>query len=320
VPTWTVSDTEAGTRLDRFLAAPDRIGSRGRVVEAIDRGRVFLNGREATVRDGGTALCAGDTVRHWEDRPGSASRRSGTRTGDVRIVYEDAALLVADKPAGLLTVPLGRRRDATSVFEQLAAHFDPTGRRTPFVVHRIDRDTSGLVVFAKTPQAQLALKDQFERREPERVYLAIVSGVPSPARGTWRDRLVWDDEAVKQTVAVRAREAISHYRVVEALKGTALIEVRLETGKRNQIRVQASLHGHPLVGEKQYAGEEGAGARGQRGIEFPRQALHAHRLGFRHPVDGRALSFEAPPPADFMALLKRVSRPPAARPRLGRLR
>jgi 23S rRNA pseudouridine1911/1915/1917 synthase len=171
----------------------------------------------------------------------------------------------------------------------------------PFVVHRIDRDTSGIVVFAKTAAAQQAIKDQFARREPERVYWAVVHGSPHPARGRWRDRLAWDDEALKQTVTgesdPKGVEAISDYHVLETFDGASLVEVRLHTGKRNQIRIQAAQRGHALIGERQYA---------TSAKPFPRQALHAHRLSFAHPIDGRQLTFEAPLPDDLTKLLRRL--------------
>jgi len=206
----------------------------------------------------------------------------------------------------MLAVPLERKIEAPSVFEQLVHHFRSHGKRKPLVVHRIDRDTSGLVVFAKHARAQQTLKDQFRRREPERVYLAVVYGTPSPASGTWRDHLVWDDKALIQKEThpndPRASDAISEYRVLETFQGASLIEVRLTTGRRNQIRIQARLRGHTLVGEKRYT----YGPDEIRSIPFGRQALHAFRLSFLHPADGRRLTFEAAPPADFTALVERL--------------
>ena len=205
----------------------------------------------------------------------------------------------------MLSVPLPRREDAPSVYDHLERYLRPQ-RRRPFVVHRIDRDTSGLVVFAKDPRTQQALKKQFIRRDPERVYLALVYGHPEPQRGTWRDHLVWDRKALIQKRTYprdpQGTEAICHYRVVDAFRDTSLIEVRLETGKRNQIRLQARLRGHTLVGERRYV----SGPDAVRPIDFPRQALHAQRLAFSHPVDGRELRFEAPLPADFDDLLLRL--------------
>ena len=307
---WIVTESDAGERLDKFLAAADRAGSRARAVDALDRRKVFLNDRELTRADAGVRVAAGDVVRLWIDRPGSSRRRAtlGERR-DLPIVYEDDRLVVLDKPAGLLAVPLPRdRRDnARSVFEDLKEYL-ARRRRRPFVVHRIDRDTSGLVLFAKTAADQDALKAQFKRREPERVYLAIVYGHPSPPAGTWRDTLVWDDKALIQKETSprdpRGKPAICRYRLVETLAGASLLEVSLVTGRRNQIRIQARLRGHTLVGEQRYI----YGPDDLRPIRFPRQALHAHRLGFRHPADGRALRFEAPPPADFAALLERLRR------------
>jgi 23S rRNA pseudouridine1911/1915/1917 synthase len=306
---WLVDGRDVGVRLDKFLAAPDRLGSRGRAVSALGRGKVIVNGADTSMQDAGRRLVEGDLVRVWIDRPGSAAPRLlSLGSDDLPIVYEDASLLVLNKPAGLLAVPLDRRRDAASVYDRIRDRLRSHARRTPFVVHRIDRDTSGLVVFARTASAQAALKAQFRRREPERVYCAVVHGRPDPQSGTWRDHLSWDRAASIQKAARAkdpgAKEAISHYRVVETFPAASLLEVRLETGKQNQIRIQACLHGHPLVGERRYVldGEQPGG------IAFPRQALHAQRLGFRHPVDGRALAFEAPLPGDLRALLRRLRR------------
>ena len=304
---WTAGSEDAGVRLDKFLAAGDRLGSRARVLAALDRGKIFLNGAEAAAADRATLLGIGDVVRAWMDRPGSARRRTA-RTGALDIVYEDDALLVLNKPAGLLVVPLERRGAAPSVYDLVEDHLRPRGKRRPLIVHRIDRDTSGLVVFAKIALAQERLKEQFKRHEAERVYRAIVYGRPRPPVGAWRDQLVWDRRALiqKETHArdPRGKEAISEYRVLEAFRDASLIEVRLVTGKRNQIRIQARLRGHTLVGERRYV----YGPELLRPVAFGRQALHAYRLGFRHPMDERALQFEAPLPADLVELLARLRR------------
>jgi 23S rRNA pseudouridine1911/1915/1917 synthase len=205
-------------------------------------------------------------------------------------------------------LPLQRRYDAPSVFEDLKIYLWQRGHRRPFVVHRIDRDTSGLVLFAKSELAQETLKEQFKRRQPQRVYLAVVYGHPSPAAGTWRDHLVWDLKALIQKEThprdPHGKEAISHYTVIEPLAGASLIEVTLVTGKRNQIRIQARLRGHTLVGEQRYI----YGPEALRPIPFPRQALHAGRLSFVHPRDGRELRFEAPLPEDLVALVASLRR------------
>ena len=257
------------------------------------------------MREAGTRLASGDTVRIWRDRPGSSRRKAGFEASGLHILYEDETLLVVNKPAGLLAVPLGRG-PSQSAYSALIGHLGTRGRRTPFVVHRIDRDTSGIVVFAKTASAQQAIKDQFARREPERVYRAVVHGTPRPARGRWRDRLAWDAKALRQTVAdardPKGVEAISDYQVLETYGDASLIEVRLSTGKRNQIRIQAAVRGHALVGERQYAD----GRSKTKGPAHSRQALHAYRLSFAHPIDGRLLKFEAPLPDDLNDLLRRL--------------
>ena len=205
-------------------------------------------------------------------------------------------------------MPLERRGDARSVFEDLKAYLRARRKGRPFVVHRIDRDTSGLVVFAKNAAAHGDLKNQFNRHGPERVYQAVVYGHPEPASGTWRDRLVWDSSALIQKEThpkdPRGKDALCRYRVVEALRGAALIEVSLVTGRRNQIRIQARLRGHTLVGERRYV----FGPDTLRTIAFPRQALHAARLVFRHPRDGREMRFEAPMPGDMKELVARLAR------------
>lgn len=306
---WTAGADASAIRLDKFLAARERLGSRARAVTAIARGKVFVNGVEAGADAAGTRLHAGDVVRVWMDRPGTAKRRPAIGPSrDLRIIYEDDALLVLNKPAGLLVVPLERRSDAPSVYEEIKDHLRTRGQRRPFVVHRIDRDTSGLVVFAKRADAQARLKEQFKRHEPERVYRAVVYGHPHPPAGTWRDHLVWDQDALIQKETSprdpRGKEAASEYRVIESFRDASLIEVRLVTGKRNQIRLQARLRGHMLVGERRYV----FGPDHLRSINFPRQALHAYRLSFRHPFDGRVMEFEAPMPADMADLIARLGR------------
>ena len=306
-PRWIAGPDDAGLRLDKYLAAAGRLGSRAKAASALARGKIFVNDREASSGDAAARLAAGDVVEAWMDRPGTAQRR--TSIGDARdlpIVYEDDALIVLNKPAGVLAVPLERREGARSVFEDLKDYLKARRKPRPFVVHRIDRDTSGLVVFAKHAAAQAKLKDQFKRRRAERVYYAVVYGHPAPASGTWRDRVVWDDKALIQKEThphdPRGKDAIARYRVVERLARAALIEVTLVTGRRNQIRVQARLRGHTLVGEQRYT----YGPEALRPIAFPRQALHAFRLTFAHPDDDRELRFEAPLPDDMRDLIARL--------------
>jgi 23S rRNA pseudouridine1911/1915/1917 synthase len=303
---WTVSAEDAGVRLDKFLAAAHRLGSRRRASMALDRAKVFVNDVEAAADAAARKLVSGDRVRVWMDRPGSSRSRVPVRSGDLHILYEDESLIVLDKPAGLLAVPLERKANADSVVDQLVAHFRPKGKRKPLVVHRIDRDTSGLVVFAKTTAAQHALREQFKRRAVERVYRAVVYGHPQPPDGVWRDRLVWDQKALIQKEThprdPHGKDAVCRYKTLETFAATALLEIRLETGKRNQIRLQARLRGHTLVGERRYI----YGPDVLRPIDFPRQALHAYKLEFLHPASGAPLRFEAAIPPDLAALIARL--------------
>jgi 23S rRNA pseudouridine1911/1915/1917 synthase len=312
VPFFTVGADEAGVRLDKFLAGADRLGSRSRAAAAIERGKIFVNDEEATTADAARRLSTRDRVRVWMDRPGSSKRRPALhRTADLDILYEDTDLIAVNKPPGLLSVPLERKADAESMFDRIDQHLRSHRTRRPFTVHRIDRDTSGVVLFAKHAAAQAVLKQQFLRHEPERVYQAIVYGHPTPPSGTWVDTLVWDQRSLIQKEThrrdPRGRDAISEYRVVERYSNTSFIEVRLVTGKRNQIRIQARLRGHTLVGEQRYV----FGPADLRPIDFARQALHAGRLTVKHPATERTLTFEAPLPEDLKELIAalRAERP-----------
>jgi 23S rRNA pseudouridine1911/1915/1917 synthase len=299
---WVVDADEADVRLDKFIAASGRLDSRSRAADALAKGKVFVNDAEVALTNASQPLSTGDCVRVWIDRPGSAVRRGPRRGGDINIVYEDTTIIVVDKPAGL-TVPLARRDAAPSALSLLTVALTRRGAHPPLIVHRIDRDTSGLVLFARTPSAQAKLKEQFRQREPERVYWAIVYGRPVPVEGTWRNHLTWNGAALRQEETdegdPRAAEAVSHYRAVERLSGATLLEVRLVTGKRNQIRIQAALHGHPLVGEQQYLDASAT----RRPIPFERQALHACRLNIAHPVTGQFICLESQLPADLTGLL-----------------
>ena len=216
----------------------------------------------------------------------------------------------------MLTVPLddagptpASADDGASVLDLLKHRYRSHGGREPFVVHRIDRDTSGAVLFALNARARGALTKQFAERTPARIYHALVDGHPHPSMGTWHDRLVWDEDACRQRAARPgdrdAVDALSDYQVVEGYASTSLVEVRLTTGRQGQIRVQAQLRGHPLVGDRRYGGR---GPASRDPIAFDRQALHAHRLSFVHPIDRRQIDVTAPPPADFAALLDRLRR------------
>jgi 23S rRNA pseudouridine1911/1915/1917 synthase len=245
------------------------------------RGRVELNGR--VVRDGRAPVEPGDRL---------ILRASGEVAfpGVLRLVYEDADILVIDKPPGLLTIGTDRERTRTAyrlLRDYLAAARPP---RRLFVVHRLDRDTSGLLVFAKTPAAKRALQAQFERRTAERVYAALVEGQVRRDAGTLESRLR-QDRSLRVRSGRSGRVAITRYRVVERRRGTTLLELMLGTGRRHQLRVQLAELGHPIVGDR---------AHGSRTDRFGRLALHARRLGFAHPANGRPLVFESAAPAAWV--------------------
>ncbi len=298
-------------RLDAWLARQPEIGSRGRASAAIERGKVFLNAEAQDFEDAGARLAPGDEVGYWEDRPGSArtpSRDVVSARAGLHVVHEDEAVIAVDKLPGWLVEPLpGEEMSEVTLLDLLRDRLRGAKRR-PFVVHRIDRDTSGLVLFALTPAARDDLKRQFERRTPERIYVAVVHGRVAPPAGTWRDLLAWDKQRLIQRRAhareERAREAVARYRVLEQHPAGAVVEVSLITGKRNQIRVQAGLRGHPLVGERLYA--FGQAPPLNRELSFGRQALHAASLGFRHPAAGRPIRLDAPLPDDMRELIERL--------------
>jgi 23S rRNA pseudouridine1911/1915/1917 synthase len=306
---WVVAADAAGVRLDLWLARHAGAGSRSRAAAWLERGKVFLDGQAAGPAEASRRLTAGQRVGVWLDRPGSAraaDRDAEQRRHLLRVVAEDAAFLIADKPPGLIVEPLpGRSGEEVTLLDLVRHHLRHETRPALHVVHRIDRDTSGLVLFARTVEARDALKAQFERRTPLRVYQALLEGTVTPARGTWNDQLAWDASRLRQRKAhatdARGKEAVAEYAVLEQFEAAALVKVSLVTGKRNQIRVQAGLRGHPVLGERQYRFGAPAPPPALPGME--RQALHAWRLGFLHPVAGRQVTFTADLPDDFRRVL-----------------
>jgi 23S rRNA pseudouridine1911/1915/1917 synthase len=311
---WIIESADAGMRLDRWLAVRTDAGSRRRAAEWIVRGKVYWNGRPAEAAQAAHKVSVGEHVGVWMDRPGSSTpvdRSVLDARHLLSVLHEDESIVVVDKPAGLLVEPLpGRHGEEPTLVNLLVDRDRHAPRARSFVVHRIDRDTSGLVLFARTPAARDALKSQFRQRTPERIYLAVVLGRPTPATGSWRDRLAWDSSSLRQRRAhgqdSRASDAEARYQVTEPFAGAALIEVQLVTGKRNQIRVQAAMRGHPLLGERQY--RFGAPPEPPTLPHIDRQALHAWKLGVIHPTAGRRMTYESPVPADFAALLAALRR------------
>jgi 23S rRNA pseudouridine1911/1915/1917 synthase len=306
---WVIAADAAGMRLDLWLVRHAGAGSRSRAAAWLERGKVFLDGHGAGPGDAARRLTPGLRVGVWMDRPGSAraaDRAAHDERHRLRIAAEDGAFIVVDKPAGMIVEPLpARGGEEVTLLDLVRYHLRHEPRAALHVVHRIDRDTSGLVLFARSAEARDALKDQFEQRTPVRVYQAVVEGVVSPSRGTWKDQLAWDASRLRQRQAhatdSRGKEAVAEYEVLEQFGQAALLKVSLVTGKRNQIRVQAGLRGHPLLGERQYRFGSPGPAPGLPRID--RQALHAWRLGFRHPSTGQHVTVTAGLPEDFTRLL-----------------
>ncbi len=324
--TLLVTAAEAGSRLDKALAMLAGEISRARLQQVIREGGVRLNGVVAS--DPSRKVAEGDmlAVVMPEAKP-------ATPVGQeipLDVVYEDDALIVIDKPAGLVVHPAGGHEDGTLV-NALIAHCGASlsgigGVRRPGIVHRLDKDTSGLLVVAKTDRAHQGLAKQFAdhgRTGPlERAYLALVWGAPRRPHGTIDAPLERSNRNREKMAVVsegRGREAITHISVLERypplLKGreeqealASLIQCQLETGRTHQIRVHLSHIGHPLLGDRLYgsgfatkAGRLTAGARAAL-TALGRQALHAAVLGFAHPISGEELHFESQPPADFANL------------------
>jgi len=218
-----------------------------------------------------------------------------------RVVHEDDDLIVVDKDAGVLTVPTAAAV-GDSLEEMLLASYKKRGHKKPalYVVHRIDRFTSGLVVFARTHPAAMELRRQFKERTPERIYLAVAEGRVEPDRGRLTHSLGENPKSLKIHVVAKESEgrlASMRYRVLERFPHATLLEVALETGRRNQIRVQLAAERHPLVGDFSY---------GHPSLLIPRVALHAHRLAFDAPRGRKLLQFESPVPQDFKRLLTKL--------------
>jgi 23S rRNA pseudouridine1911/1915/1917 synthase len=272
-----------GECLARLLA-----GSSGRTrKQMLAGGRILVNG--TITRNPNAALVAGDVVAVGPKTP-----RAVLPPG-LALVYEDDDVLTVDKPAGLLTIATERERTRT-VYAHLTTH--ARARQPPariFVVHRLDREASGLLVFATSPGAKGALQAQFAAHTVERTYLAVVEGRPARPDGTIAGRLLDDGPGpVRQTIRPgQGRAAVTRWRVLRAGAHHSLLEVRLETGRRNQIRVHLAGIGHPLAGDAAYGG---------RTDPLGRLALHAHVLGFDHPRTGARLRFVSPAPAAFAKL------------------
>ena len=293
-----VPEEARGTRLDRFLALLPEIGSRAVAERLVEEGGVLVDGR---ARPKSHRLAGGEELELEPPAP----RPSGliAEAIDLAVPYEDEHLLVVDKPAGLVVHPAPGHAEGTLVHGLLA--YDVEGGEEPErpgIVHRLDRDTSGLLVVARSPEAHRRLQELVQSRALTREYLALVVGRPQSRRGTidapiGRDRR----DAMRQSLDTDTpREAVTHFEVEELLPRHALLRVSLETGRTHQIRVHLQAIDLPVAGDPLY------GRPGDLGLE--RQFLHAARLAFDHPFTGERVDVTSPLPADLEAALEAARR------------
>jgi 23S rRNA pseudouridine1911/1915/1917 synthase len=270
--------SEAATLSARLRALFPEASGRS-LKQWLESGRIELNGR--VCRDGRIMVDARDRVVL-----GTRGRVPFPR--GLGLVHEDVAIVVVDKQPGLLSMATERERERTAyrlLWDYLAAQ---RPRARPFIVHRLDRETSGLLVFAKSETTKRHLQAQFEARTVERVYVALVRGKVRRETGTLESRLVEDKSLrVHSTTGTEGKTAITSYRVIGHGQDTTLLELSLGTGRRRQIRVQLAAIGHPIVGDREHGGPAGP---------FRRLCLHAKRLGFVHPTTGTLMRFDSAAP------------------------
>lgn len=293
----------AGQRFDQILPQLFHGYSRTHLAAEVRDGRIRLEGREAAPR---TLVHGGEEV-WWErvDEPVLGDRPEAI---ELAIVYEDGDLLVIDKAAGLVVHPGAGNRDGTLLNALL--HHDPKLTRIPRagIVHRLDKDTSGLLVVARSLPAHTALVAMLAARNVHRRYAAIVNGVPVAGASVDAPLDRHPSDRLRRAVREGGRPAVTHYRVREKFRAHALLQCELESGRTHQIRVHMAHAGYPLIGDPLY----GRGLKLPRGATpeladalrgFRRQALHAERLAFAHPISGEAMAFDVEPPQDFLDLL-----------------
>ncbi|VVT10867.1 Ribosomal large subunit pseudouridine synthase D [Sphingomonas sp. EC-HK361] len=303
----TIAPSADGWRLDRALADAVPTLSRERLKVLINAGQVERAGILA--RDPARKAAAGETFTVAVPIP--TEPHNEAQDIPLSIAFEDDHLIVIDKQAGLVVHPAAGNLDGTLV-NALLHHCKGSlsgigGVARPGIVHRIDKDTSGLMVAAKTDRAHEGLAKQFAAHSIDRRYRAIVTGHPRPAAGTIDAPLARSPSNRKKIAIVSTgKRAVTHYRTLEPLDGAALVECRLETGRTHQVRVHMASIGHPLLGDQSYGRTKGAQKALLETLGFRRQALHAAHLGFIHPVTNAALAFESTIPADMQELFSHL--------------
>ncbi len=284
----------AGRRLDQSLAELLPDWSRSRIQAWCDAGEVWLDGRAAARKE---KVWGGETVRltpvaHPSEQP------YRPEAIDLDVVYEDGHILVLNKPAGLVTHPGAGNWEGT-LLNALLHHCPQLGQLPRAgIVHRLDKDTSGLMVVARSEPAQTRLVRAMQARTVKRVYRAVALGCFDEPEGTVDAPIGRHPvQRTRMAVVANGKPARTHYQVLHQYRACAEVECRLETGRTHQIRVHLAHLGHPLLGDPVYATHR------QGPVKFPRQALHAFRLGLEHPISGEALEWEAPLPEDMQTLL-----------------
>jgi 23S rRNA pseudouridine1911/1915/1917 synthase len=302
----TAGPEHAGQRLDVVLAGHPRVGSRAAAQKLLDAGAVTVDG---LAQQKSHRVAEGERVEALASEPAAADPGPEWEHVPFEVAFEDEHLLVVDKPAGVVVHPAPGHETGTLVqaLEGRAAGGDDPWR--PGIVHRLDRDTSGLLVVAKSDAVHRALQELIRRREMQREYVALVEGRPDARSGKidapiGRDRR---DRTAHSTSTDRPRAAVTHFEIEEAFPRTTLLRVRLETGRTHQIRVHLAAIGHPVCGDAQYGG----GPCGQR-LGLARQFLHARKLAFTHPVTGATVLCESNQPADLHQASEAASREPVS--------
>lgn len=298
---------DGGQRLDRALADASGL-SRERIKALLGEGAIRIDG--ICVSQGSTKVAGGQAFAIHV--PAAAPAEAAPQDIALAVVFEDASLIVIDKPAGLVVHPAAGNPDGTLV-NALLHHCRGQlsgigGVARPGIVHRIDKDTSGLLVVAKTDAAHEGLARQFADHSITRAYRAITCGVPVPAAGTIRGAIARSSHDRKKMALVedgRGKHAVTHYRTLARLDGgsAALVECRLETGRTHQVRVHLASIGHALVGDPVYGRTPSRLRPILARLGFRRQALHAAELGFVHPISGEPLHFTSATPVDMATLL-----------------
>ncbi|HEX8384276.1 MAG TPA: RluA family pseudouridine synthase [Sphingomonas sp.] len=297
----------AGVRLDRALADAIPSLSRERLKALILEGAVSRRG--ARVSDASSKVREGDEFTVAV--PGAVPATAAAQDIPLVVVHEDEHLIVVDKPAGLVVHPAAGNLDGTLVnalLHHCAGQLSGIGGvARPGIVHRIDKDTSGLMVAAKTDRAHEGLARQFAAHSIDRRYRAIVWGIPRPAEGTIDAPLARSTTNRKKIAVVRGgKRAVTHYRTLQRLRDAALVECRLETGRTHQVRVHFASIGHALLGDLVYGRSKGATGTVTEQLGFRRQALHAAFLGFEHPVTSATMGWESSWPDDMQELFSHL--------------